>query len=130
MMKTKEKMNIKIEGNERNKSEVIYNNLLEKLDTKDAKIEYLKERLTYSEMDSKTKFLTIFIILIGACGLIISYLLCASDLIFLGALVGFLSFFLSIYELFQNFQRVVDFYKSDKFEKIDHYYDLLNKRLK
>ena len=39
-MRLKDKINIKIEGNEKNRSEIIYDNLLEQLDTKDAKIEY------------------------------------------------------------------------------------------
>ena len=129
-MKAKEKMNIKIEGNEKNKSEIIYNNLLEQLDTKDAKIEYLKERLTHVENDNRNKIAGTFTILLGTILLSISYLLMMMKWYYVGIILGFLTFFGVVLKLSKLFKATLSIYKSDKFEQIEHLYESLSQRLK
>ena len=56
-------MNIKVNGNEKHKSEIIYNNIVESMEemqmSKEEQIEYLKSKL--SSMESQLHFNTILI---------------------------------------------------------------------
>lgn len=129
-MKNNEKMNIVIEGNEKNRSEIIYNNLLGQLDTKDAKIEYLKERLTQVENDNRNKMVGTLTILLGTLGLFMSYVFMMSKLYYVGIPLGFVSFFGVILKLIKLFKETLNIYKSDKFKQVENLHHLLDKKLK
>lgn len=129
-MKQYEKMNITIEGNEKNKNEIIYNNLLDTIDTKDEKIEYLKQRLANIENDNRNRVIGILTILLGVIGLSVSYYFTAINLYPIGILLGFISFFGVLWKVFQLFQTTLKNYKSDKFEQVERLYKLLNSKLK
>ncbi len=126
----KNKMNITIEGTEKNKSEIIYNNLLNQLETKDAKIEYLKERLTHIESDNRTKMVGILSVLLGTIGLALSYFFLIKKLVYIGIPVGFISFFGVVFQLYRLFRNTLNIYKSDKFDEIESLYNKLNEKLK
>ena len=59
MKKENKKLKITIKGNEKNKSEIVYNNLLTNMDglelSKDKQIEYLKSRINFLETNIKNK---------------------------------------------------------------------------
>jgi hypothetical protein len=126
----KDKMNITIEGTEKNKSEIIYNNLLNKLETKDAKIEYLKERLTHVESDNRSKMIGILTVLLGTIGISLSYFFLLKKLVLIGIPLGFISFFGSVFQLYRLFKKTLNVYKSDKFDEIENLYNKLNEKLK
>lgn len=129
-MKFKDKMNIKIEGTEKNRSEIIYNNLLEQLDTKDAKIEYLKNRLTHVENDNRNRIAGTFTILLGTILLSISYVFMIMDWYFVGILIGLVGFFGVVWKLSRLFKDTLNVYKSDKFEELEQLYESLDQKLK
>ena len=57
MKKDNKKLKIVINGNEKNKSEIVYNNLLNNMDStdlsKDKQIDYLKSRINFLETNIK-----------------------------------------------------------------------------
>ena len=129
-MRLKDKINIKIEGNEKNRSEIIYNNLLEQLDTKDAKIEYLKDRLTHVENDNRNRIAGTFTILLGTIILSISYVFMIMKWYFVGVSIGFIGFFGVVWKLSKLFKETLNVYKSDKFEELEQLYESLDQKLK
>ena len=69
MKKDNKKLKIVINGNEKNKSEIVYNNLLNNMDStdisKDKQIDYLKSRINFLETNIKSKALLTLIVLIN-----------------------------------------------------------------
>lgn len=126
-------MNISITGEELNKSEIIYNNVvktMEELDmSKDEQIEYLKTRVASLENDSKNKiFISLFILLGLGLNIFGLYLMCSSlytfGIVFVlsGFLVTTIKLLLVIKKYFQ--------FKNVKFSEIDRLKNILNSRLK
>ena len=62
-------MNIKIDGNEKNKSEIIYNNIVDTMDemklSKDDQLDYLKQKISFMECEVKNRIKIVLTILIG-----------------------------------------------------------------
>ncbi|MEI3529953.1 MAG: hypothetical protein V8Q75_02630 [Bacilli bacterium] len=132
-MNNKNGMNISITGEELNKSEIIYNNVvktMEELDmSKDEQIEYLKTRVASLENDSKNKiFISLFILLGLGLNIFGLYLMCSSlytfGIVFVlsGFLVTTIKLLLVIKKYFQ--------FKNVKFSEIDRLKNILNSRLK
>ncbi|MBS7021124.1 MAG: hypothetical protein KH135_04585, partial [Firmicutes bacterium] len=59
MNKDYEPMSILIRGNEKNKNEIIYNNIVDKMDemnlTKEEQVEYLKSKVSILELETHNK---------------------------------------------------------------------------
>ena len=64
------KIKITIDGNEKNKSEIVYNNVIDDMNdnnlSKEQQIEYLKERINYLETSMKNKIHLGLIIIINS----------------------------------------------------------------
>ncbi len=129
-MKQYDKVNITIEGNEKNKSEIIYNNLLNTIDTKDEKIEYLKQQLANIETDNRNRLIGVLTVLLGIIGLTVSYYFMGIDLYLIGILLGFISFFGVLWKLNMLFKDTLKTYKNDKFDQVERLHKLLNQKLK
>ena len=129
-MKQNEKLTITIEGNEKSKNEIIYNNLLSTIDTKDEKIEYLKQRLSHIENDNRSKLIGILSILLGVVGISVGLYFMAEELYSIGVFLVFLSFFGVIWKLTLLFKSTLKSYRSNKFEQVEHLHKLLNSKLK
>lgn len=126
-------MNISITGEELNKSEIVYNNVvktMEELDmSKDEQIEYLKTRVANLENESKNKiFISLFILLGLGLNIFGLYLMCSSlytfGIVFVlaGFLVTTIKLLLIIKKYFQ--------FKNVKFSEVDRLKNILNSRLK
>lgn len=132
-MNNKNGMNISITGEELNKSEIIYNNVvktMEELDmSKDEQIEYLKTRVASLENDSKNKiFISLFILLGLGLNIFGLYLMCSSLYTF-GIVFVLSGFLVTIIKLLLVIKKYFQF-KNVKFSEIDRLKNILNSRLK
>lgn len=126
-------MNISITGEESNKSEIIYNNVvktMEELDmSKDEQIEYLKTRVASLENDSKNKiFISLFILLGLGLNIFGLYLMCASLYTF-GIVFVLAGFLVTTIKLLLVIRKYLQF-KNVKFSEVDRLKSILNSRLK
>lgn len=134
MKKENKKLKIVIKGNENNKSEIVYNNLLNNMESsdlsKDKQIEYLKSRINYLETNIKNKLILGIILVLNlvilALGIFFMYL----DVYFLGILLSMLSFILVIILLLRFKNKNINYELNDDFAEIDTLRKLLNSKLK
>lgn len=134
MKKENKKLKIVIKGNENNKSEIVYNNLINNMEStdlsKDKQIEYLKSRINYLETNIKNKFILGIILVLNlvilALGIFFMYL----DVYFLGILLSILSFILVIVLLLKFKNKNINYELNDDFTEIDTLRKLLNTKLK
>lgn len=100
------KLKITIDGSEKNKSEIVYNNVINSMNdtklTKDKQIEYLKERINYLETNIKNKIHLGLIISINSIIFALGLLFMFIDIYVLGILFCVLSFVLVILLLYFN----------------------------
>lgn len=100
------KIKITIDGSEKNKSEIVYNNVISNMNdtklTKDKQIEYLKERINYLETSIKNKIHLGLIILINSIMFSLGLLFMFIDIYVLGFIFCILSFVLVILLLYFN----------------------------
>lgn len=134
MKKDNKKLKIVINGNETNKSEIVYNNLLNNMDStdlsKDKQIEYLKSRINFLETNIKSKALLTLIILINFIVLCLGIFFICIDYKILGIiidLVSFVSIILSLTKFYKKYNNVEVY---NNFSEIETLRKLLNAKLK
>ena len=127
-------MNIKVNGNEKHKSEIIYNNIVESMEemqmSKEEQIEYLKSKL--SSMESQLHFNTILIctIFLGLLGIGLGLYFVAVDSYLLGISLSFGTLAVMLYRIFLLFKRQIIGNKNTNFDKLDTIQKMLNSKLK
>lgn len=132
MKKDNKKMKIIIQGNEKSKSEIVYNNVvnnMESLDlSKDKQIDYLLSRINFLETDLKNKIVMTIIIslnlIIMSLGLLFMYL----NVYILGIVFCLISFVLVIFLVskFKNNKIQIN----NEFKEIENIRKSLNSKLK
>lgn len=134
MRKDLEPISILIRGNEKNKNEIIYNNIVDKMDemnlSKDAQVEYLKSKISILESETHNKLSLMISILVCLIILGVGIYFVAIDLYLFGALVAFLSVFVLMFKMYQSFKTSMNISKPDNYDKIEHLREILNMRLK
>lgn len=132
-MNNKKDMLITINGEELNKSEIVYNNIVKSMEemqmSKDEQIDYLKTRVANLENDSKNKiFISLFVLL--GLGLIIFglYLMCSSLYSF-GIIFVLAGFLVTTIKLLLMIRKYLQF-KNIKYSEVDRLKTILNSRLK
>lgn len=134
MKKENKKLKITIKGNEKNKSEIVYNNLLSNMDgndiSKDKQIEYLKSRINYLETNIKNKFVLGLILLVCLIILSLGILFMYLDVYLLGIILSVLSFVIVIIFLLKFKNKNIDNEISDTFEEVETLRKILNSKLK
>ena len=81
------KLNIAITGDENNKTEVVYNNVIQNMNlTSEEQINYLKNKINELELENKNRSLTSLLILISIVGIGFGLFLLIQDIYFLGSL--------------------------------------------
>ena len=132
-MNNKKDMLIAINGEELNKSEIVYNNIVKSMEemqmSKDEQIDYLKTRVANLENDSKNKiFISLFVLL--GLGLIIFglYLMCSSLYSF-GIVFVLAGFLVTTIKLLLMIRKYLQF-KNIKYSEVDRLKTILNSRLK
>ena len=124
-----EKIDITINGNEKSKNEIIYNNLMEELD-KEQQVKYLKYKVTSLEIESKNKLVALILILSSIIGLAIGIYFIVSDLLILGSIVIFATYIAVMARFYMMYKSVLNITRNMEFDKVEHLRKLLNMRLK
>ena len=130
-MKDFKKINITINGEESNRSEIIYNNIISNLNlTKDDQVKYLKNRASLLELELKNKRLTTFLCLISLIGIGFGIFLISSDLYFLGTLFILITFIGVVIRFNLMYKNIIESTKSKEFEKVELLKQILEEKLK
>lgn len=132
-MKTKDlkKINIAINGDENNKTEIVYNNVIQNMGlTEEEQIKYLKSKISELEIEKKNRTLTFLLILISVLGIGFGLLLMVKDLYFLGSLFIITTFTGVIIRFYLMYKNVININKNMEYDKIEQLRKLLNERLR
>ena len=99
----KKGMNITITGEEKNKNEIIYNNVVDAMNnlkmTKDEQIEYLKTKVSNMENTYQSNIMILITLIISVLLLGLGLYLVATDQIFLGIVLVLLGFSVIVVKL-------------------------------
>lgn len=130
-MKELKKINIQINGEENNRSEIIYNNVISNLNlTQDEQVRYLKNRATNLELELKNRRLTTLLCLISLIGISFGICLLVNDLYFLGTLFISITFIGVILRFSLMYKNMIQNTKSKEFEKVENLKQILEDKLK
>lgn len=134
MNKDYEPMSILIRGNEKNKNEIIYNNIVDKMDemnlTKEEQVEYLKSKVSILELETHNKVMMVLTILICFAFLGLGIYFVAIDFYAFGVILSFLSVCVLLVKIYQLLKSSMSITKPDNYDKIEHLREILNIRLK
>ena len=88
-----EGLNIYISGEENNKNEIVYNNVVKNMKlTKEEQVEYLKHKVSQLELEMKNKMLISILCLISIVGICFGIFLIILDVYLLGIILVFGTF--------------------------------------
>lgn len=134
MKKDNRKLKIVINGDEKNKSEIVYNNLLSNMDntdlSKDKQIDYLKSRINFLETNIKSKALLTLIILINFIVLCLGIFFICIDYKIFGTIVNLVSFISIIISLTKFYKKYNNIETYNSFSEIETLRKILNSKLK
>lgn len=134
MRKDIEPISILIRGTEKNKNEIIYNNIVDKMDemnlSKEDQVEYLKSKISILESETHNKLNLMISILVCFIMLGFGIYFVATDLYLFGTLIVLLSVFILMFKMYQYFKTSMNISKPDNYDKIEHLRAILNMRLK
>ena len=124
-----EKIDITINGNEKSKSEIVYNNVMNNLDDKE-KVKYLKSKVTTLELEMKNRLVALILILCTIVGFSIGIYFLALDLFVLGTVVIFLTFIAVMIRFYMMYKSILKVTHNIEFDKAEQLRKMLNDRLK
>lgn len=134
MRKDIEPISILIRGTEKNKNEIIYNNIVDKMEemnlSKEDQVEYLKSKISILESETHNKLNLMISILVCFIMLGFGIYFVATDLYLFGTLIVLLSVFILMFKMYQYFKTSMNISKPDNYDKIEHLREILNMRLK
>ncbi len=129
----KKGMSIKITGEEKNKNEIIYNNVVDAMDnlkmTKDEQIEYLKTKVSNMENTYQSNIMILITLIISILLLGLGLYLVATDQILLGIVLVLLGFFVIVVKLLLTLKRYTSM-RTKKYIEIDSLKENLSSILK
>lgn len=133
MKKENKKMKIVIQGTEKNKSEIVYNNLISNMSSldlsKDKQIEYLKSRINFLETNIKNKFILVSSLTLSFIILVLGLIFMSLNIYILGISFSVLSFILLSFLLIK-FKGKNNNEVANEFNEIEVLRSLLNSKLK
>lgn len=125
---------VNINGTEKNKNEIIYNNIINTMEdmniSKQEQIEYLKQKITYLENTSKEKTTLIATILIGFIMLLFGVYLMSININVYGAILILVSFIVVTTKLVLMIKKLQASCKDSKFDSVEQLRKILNLKLK
>lgn len=125
------KINISINGEEANRNEIIYNNVISNLNlTQEEQIDYLKKKATNLEMELKNRRLTTLLCFISLIGISFGVFLLIQDIYALGIAFIAITFIGVITRFSLMYKNMLNNNKSQEFDKIEQLKKLLEERLK
>ena len=127
-------MNIKIDGNEKNKSEIIYNNIVDTMDemklSKDDQLDYLKQKISFMECEVKNRIKIVLTILIGMALVGFGIFFMFSRFYILGVISIIVGFFFTTIKLLLSMRKMYVMYRDNKFDKVEQLRRMLNIKLR
>ena len=126
-------LNIAVSGDEKNKNEIVYNNVVDVMDrlnmSKDEQVEYLKTKITTLETDYQNNMTILFTIFLSLAFISVGiYLLISNDYI-LGISFIMIGFALTVYKLIKALIRDRKI-RNKKFMELESVRSSLNSILK
>ena len=129
----KDILNIAISGDEKNKNEIVYKNIIDAMNkqkmSKDEQIEYLKTKLTSLENEYQSNVVILITLAIAVVILAVCLYLLITDEYVLGIVFVLLAFFISIYKLITSSQKDKRF-KNKKYMELETLRKNINSILK
>ena len=126
-------LNIAISGDEKNKNEIVYNNIVEQMDklkmTKQEQIDYLKLKITTLENEYQNNMIIMFTIILSFALLCVGIYLLVTDDYVLGSLFILLAFVLTVFKLIRTLARDRKI-RNKKFVELESIRNSLNAILK
>ena len=127
-------MNIKVNGNEKYKSEIINNNIVESMEsmrmTKGDQIEYLKNKVIALETEMHLKLILSCTILAGFLGIGFGLYFVAVNSYLFGVVLTFVSTLFMLYRILLLLQNQSTINKSESYEKLESIRETLDRKLK
>ncbi len=129
----REILNIAISGEEKNKNEIIYNNIVDAMDnlkmTKEEQIEYLKTKVSSMESDYQNNIAIFITIVISFLLLGLGLYLVATEQVLLGVILVLIAFSLAITKLLLTLRKYTSI-RSKKYIELESLRNNLNSILK
>ncbi len=129
----REILNIAISGEEKNKNEIIYNNVVDAMDNlkmpKEEQIEYLKTKLSAMESEYQNSISILITVVISLLLLGLGIYLVASEQILLGTILILLAFLLTMGKLLLTLRKYTSI-RSKKYIELESLRNNLNSILK
>lgn len=125
------KINILINGEESNRDEIIYNNLISNLNlTEEEQVKYLKRRAMTLEQEIKNQKLTLLLCFISFIGISFGVILLVQNIYFLGILFIITTFVGVILRFHLMYKNMIEDSKSHEFDRVEQLKSILEDRLK
>lgn len=129
----KEILNIAISGEEKNKNEIIYNNIVDAMEhlkmSKDDQIEYLKTKVSNMEHEYQNNVMILIVLVISFMLVCLGLYLVATDEFVLGVILTFIGFGLSIIKLLTTIRKN-NLIRNKKYIELESLRDSLSSLLK
>ena len=132
-MKAKDlkKINISISGEENNKTEIVYNNVIQNMGlNSEEQLKYFKSKINDLELEMHNRTVAIMLILISILGIGFGIFLMIKDIYLLGSLFIIVTFFGVIIRFYLMYKNVLNFKKNAEYEKIESLRKILNSRIR
>lgn len=130
----KPKIHISINGDEKYKSEIVYNNVMnimnDKNITKEDQVEYFKEKLTLLEASRKNTFKQIIIFGVGFLLLALGLFLICIDFYTLGIIFSLISYILTVILIIKFTNNNSYALQSKKYEEIETLRKIIDSKIK
>lgn len=127
-------MNVKITGEEKNKSEIIYNNIVDTMEemdlTKDEQVEYLKNKVASLEVEIHSKMILACTVLAGVVGIALGLYFVAIDQYLFGVVLSFGTLFMMLYKMHLTTKTSFSVRKDNNYDRIEKLRKMLNMKLK
>lgn len=124
-----EKIEISIDGTEKTKNEVVYNNVMKNL-SKEEQVKYLRSKVTNLELEMKNKTVALILIISSLVCFSIGIYFLIADLYILGSFVIFATFIASMIRFYMMYKSILNVNHNMEFDKLEHLRKILNMKLK
>ena len=126
-----EGLNIYISGEENNKSEIVYNNVVKNMKlTKEEQVEYLKLKVAQLELEMKNRMLLAILLLVSLVGLGFGLFLMILNIYWLGIIVVFGTFFAVAIRAYMMYKSTMKMVRTSEYDKVEQLRQMLNLKLK
>ena len=130
-MNMNEGLNIYISGEENNKNEIVYNNVVKNMKlTKEEQVEYLKIKVAQLELEMKNRMLLAILLLISLFGFGFGLFLMVLNIYWLGIIAVFGTFFAVSIRAYIMYKNTIKMVRTSEYDKVEQLRQMLNLKLK